>query len=330
MTQTLPLPQDHRVQGLQPTQGHTVAELLEAYGRDFLPTKAPNTQRQALYIHRWLAEELGSIPLERLTPLVLRSWRDSLRPVYKPSTIRRYMTAFSAVLSAGVEHYEWLTRHPLRKVAKPAMAPDREVCLEPDQLTRLLAACQQSRQPHLYVLVVLALSTGARKNELLQRTWSDMDLERGTIRLAHSKNGQGRPIPIVGPALPVLRQHAQRFGHSRWVFPRRDGQQPVYIDYAWRKACAHRGLKDLHLHDLRHTAASYMAMSGASLREIAEVLGHKSLRQTMKYTHLTDPHVRRVLQHMTDAHLRGVIAPQGAHLLHIETAPTGGVPHAEL
>ena len=60
---------------------------------------------------------------------------------------------------------------------------------------------------------------------------------------------------------------------------------------------------DLHFHDLRHTAASYLAMSGASQREIAEILGHGTLNQTMKYTHLTEPHTRGVLERMAQQHL---------------------------
>lgn len=290
------------------TQGHTVAELLEAYTRDYLPTKSPNTQYQETRILRWIAEDLGPIPLAQLSPLVLRSWFHSFRARLKPNSIRRYRNALSAALTAAVEDYAWIQKHPLRQVAKPPTPPDRERCLEADELTRLLAACQLSRNPHLSVVVVLALSTGARKNEILQRTWSDLDLERGSLRLARTKNGQGRPVPLVGPVLPLLRQHAQRFGSSRWVFPRLDGQKPIYIDYAWVTACRRAALEDLHLHDLRHTAASYLALSGASLRDIAEILGHRSLAQTFKYTHLSESHTRGVLARMAEQFLGAHVA----------------------
>jgi len=66
----------------------------------------------------------------------------------------------------------------------------------------------------------------------------------------------------------------------------------VFLDYAWRQACAQAGLVDFHFHDLRHTSASYLAMSGASLRDIAEILGHKSLKQTLKYIRTSSSRIR--------------------------------------
>jgi integrase len=285
-----------------PTTGHTLADVLHAYERDYLPRKAPTTQYQERLLFRWFSDELGAIALGDLSPLILRTWRDSLRPFYKPSTIRRYMTALSAVLTVAVQDLEWLATHPLRKVAPPPAPPGRERSLTPEQQARLLAACQASRNRHLYVAVVLALSTATRKNELLSRQWTDIDLERGLLRIPQSKNGARRAIPLVPQAVAVLRQHATQ-GQRGWVFPRADGRKPVLLDYAWRQARARAGLADFHFHDLRHTSASYLAMSGASLRDIAEILGHKSLTQTMKYTHLMEPHTRGIMERMAEKFL---------------------------
>ncbi len=304
------MPDPNRTSQSKPS--YTMADLLAAYEKDFLPLKALNTQRNERFCLRWFKEDLGTIPLQALSPLILRSWLDALAPYYKPASIRRYRIALSAVLTAGVQHYEWLTTHPLRKVRKLPTPPDRERCLTAAEQARLLTACQQSRNPYLYLAVVLALSTGARKNELLQRTWSDLDLERGLLHLRHTKNGDRRAVPIVGPALVLLRTQAQIPGRSRWVLPNRYGSKPMFLDYAWRQACLQARILDLHFHDLRHTAASFLAMSGASLREIAEILGHRSLRQTMKYTHLMEPHTRGVLQRMIQKHLTWPLGAEGA------------------
>jgi integrase len=297
--------------GPLPTPGRTLADLLEVYERDYLPLKAASSQYQEGLIFQWFRQDLGAIPLAHLTPLILRSWRDSLRAVYKPASIRRYMTVLSAVLTVGVDTLEWLPSHPLRKVAKPPAPPDRERCLTPDELVRLLAECQRSKNPHLYAVVVLALSTGARKNELLQRQWTDIDLERGLLSLPQTKNKERRAIPLVPQALEVLWGHARQ-RRSAWVFPRADGQKPVFQEYAWQYACQRAGITDFHFHDLRHSCASFLAVSGASLREIAEILGHRSLKQTMKYAHLVEPHTRGVLQTMADQFLGVVGSPPGA------------------
>ena len=284
-------------------QGPTVAELLEAYTRDFLPRKSPTPPYQEQLLLRWMTEQLGTIPVANLSPLVLRCWVDSCPGPWTPQTIRRYLTPLSAALTAAVTFYSWLDTHPLRKVILAPAPPPRERCLEADELAGLCAACQRSRSQHLYSVVVCALSTGARKNELLQRTWDDVDLARGTRRVPRTKNGTRRAVPLGGQALDLLRQQAQRRGASPWVFPRQDGQKPPRIDKAWETACMRAGVVDFHFHDLRHTAASYLAMSGASLREIAEILGHKTLNQTMRYAHLTEPYTRGVLQRMVAQYL---------------------------
>ena len=140
-----------------PTQGRTLADLLDAYERDYLPLKAPSSQYQERLMFRWFRADLGAIGLADLTPLILRTWRDGLRRHYQPGSIRRIMTVLSAVLTAGVDKYEWLPSQPLHKVPKPPAPPDRERCLTPEEQVRLLAECQRSKNPHLYVLVVVTL-----------------------------------------------------------------------------------------------------------------------------------------------------------------------------
>jgi integrase len=82
------------------------------------------------------------------------------------------------------------------------------------------------------------------------------------------------------------------------VFPRDDGHGPRDIDYAWTIARKAAGITDFHFHDLRHTFASYMAMAGASLWEIADVLGHAKIQQTMAYSHLIEGHTTAAVQRM--------------------------------
>lgn len=291
-------------------QAHTLAELLQAYERDYLPHLAPRTQYHYPLLFRKLAAQYGRLPLEELTPRWGKAWRQTLSRQYQPDTVRNYMGILSGVLTVAVEDYEWLAANPLRTVRKPPAQKGRLRFLSDEERERLLAACQQSPQPFLYLLVVLAISTGARKNELLQLRWPDIDLERGSLRLAVTKNKQGRAVPVTGLALALLRQHAaSRAAASSWVFPRADGYKPVLIDHSWRCARRRAGLQDFVFHDLRHTAASYLAMSGASLREIAEVLGHTNIQRTMKYAHLVASHTTSVVERMT-THIFGEAAEE--------------------
>jgi integrase len=83
------------------------------------------------------------------------------------------------------------------------------------------------------------------------------------------------------------------------LFPRADGQKPLDIRYAWAQALQTAGITDCRFHDLRHSCASYLAMSGASLVEIAAVLGHKTLQMVQRYAHLSDAHTAGVVGRMT-------------------------------
>lgn len=277
----------------------TVGDLLTAYEREYLPSKALTTQYQQRRLFMWLRQELGFMLLTDLTPAFLRQWRDILSKRYAPGTVRRYMTALSTPLAIAVKDYEWLDKNPLDQVKKPSEPPGRVRFLSDEEREKLLAACAISRNPHLYTLVLLALSTGARKEELRQLRWRDLDLERGVMRISRSKNKTKRSIPLLGPVLLLLRTCGIDQSQNGWVFARHDGLQPLFCDHAWVTACTRAGLVDCHFHDLRHTAASYLAMGGASLREIAEVLGHKKLEMTMRYSHLTDSHVKGVLERLT-------------------------------
>ena len=79
------------------------------------------------------------------------------------------------------------------------------------------------------------------------------------------------------------------------------GTQPMCKCRAWGNAVERAGIANFRFHDLRHSAASYLAMNGASLAEIAEVLGHKTLAMVKRYAHLTEAHTKSVVERMNRA-----------------------------
>jgi integrase len=276
---------------------HSFNELLLRYQQEYFPHLTPGTRYAYGLLFRRLGKRYGELAVETLTPDVLRAWRDELQQTRTSGTVRVYMGALAGALRFAVEELEWLPSHPMARVRKPPKAPERVRFLDEDERSRLLAACQQSRNPFLSTLVLLALTTGARKNELRRLQWTDVDLRQGFLKLSRTKNGEKRSVPVVGPALDRLRAQAEA-ARPGWVFPSHRSTGPVGFQKAWERARDRAGLLDFRWHDLRHTAASYLAMSGASLREIAEILGHKTLQQTMKYAHLTAPHTTGIVERM--------------------------------
>ncbi len=286
---------------------YTVSDLLTAYEQEYLPTKSPITDYQSRRYFVRLRRELGAMLLTDLTPAFLRQWRDTLASRHSPGTVRRYLHLLSGPLSVAVRDYEWLASHPLRKVRKPPEPSSRVRFLSDEERVNLLNACQISRNPHLYTIVLLALSIGARKEQIRGLRWRDLELERGSVRVGTSKRTRPRSVPLLGPVVPLLQR--QRLGQKPdgWVFARHDGRKPISFDAAFLVACKRARVDDFHFHDLRHSCASYLAMSGATLRDIMEVLGHKTMSMAAKYAHLTEQHTAGVLQRMADQFLAGLL-----------------------
>lgn len=284
----------------------TLADLLDVYERDFLPLQAPTTAYKKHCLYRHYRANFGHLLLTEITPAWLRVLRDQLALGHKPGTVRVYMDALSAALTVAVKNLDWLDEHPMRKVQKLPDLERRVRFLSTEECTRLLRACRRSNESRLYPVALLALCTGARKTELLTLRRSDLDLEDGYIHIRKTKNGHPRTVPLTGAALEHLSKPIFRImPPDAWLFPGPRRGRPTRIDYAWDKARKAAGLSDVRLHDLRHTAASYLAMSGATLLEIGEILGHRTMQMVKRYAHFTREHTRNVAERMTQQYLPG-------------------------
>ena len=207
--------------------------------------------------------------------------------------VNRYQAALSACLAYAVKHLQWLERNPCERVAKSKENNGRVRFLSDEERVRLLDACR----PHddLYLAVVMALTTGARQAEIMTLQWGQIDFKRQVITLYETKNGDRRAIPLVGEAFALLKKRSKvRDLKDDRLFPptaKAKKAQSLDLRQPWEAALKTAGIPDFHWHDLRHTAASYLAMSGVSLVEIAKVLGHRTLQMVARYSHLSNEHI---------------------------------------
>jgi integrase len=280
----------------------TLEDLIDRYTQTVLPHKKRGSiavQRPRL---RWWREQIGPLRLADVTPAVLAEQRDILSQRLAPGTVEQYLLAVSHAFTVAVREWQWLTSNPVHNVSKPRKPKGRIRYLDDGERERLLAACKASDATWLHPLVVLALSTGCRKMELLRLCWTDVDLQRVTITLHDTKNSEPRTVPLVGPALTLMHEHAKvRCIDSALVFPARNGMRPVNIERVWTTARQQAKLKDFRFHDLRHSTGSYLAMSGASPRDIMEILGHRDIKTSMRYVHLSQQHTAGVVARMNAA-----------------------------
>jgi len=310
----------------------TLKDVIERYRKEIVPHKAASTQRaEKTYVNYWertLGEyALSYIDAELITDEInkLSNSGDTRRkidddekdgePKATPKlksrkTIKHYRDTL-AVLFGFAKKWGWTGMNPMDSVSRiTKIRNERMRYLDDDERKALLEACKASENAQLYTIVVFALSTGSRKSEALNLTLDDLDLKRGMAIFRNTKNGDTRAVPVVGHLKALLEEQVKmvaaqyaKLEHKppkRWLFPRRDGQLPIDIRTAWENARDKAGLIDFRFHDLRHSTASYLAMNGASQLEIAEVLGHRTLQMVRRYAHLSESHVRGLVEQLDE------------------------------
>jgi integrase len=283
----------------------TVKDLINQYRKKQLPKRGKDKETVEPHL-KWWEGEIGHLLLADVTSVTMAECRDKLldkevkgRKV-KNATVVRYLASISVCFTYAIEDLGWLSNNPVRAIKKPRPERGRVRFLSQDERKRLLDACQQSTSPYLYPVVLFALHTGARRGEILNLRWKDIDLKSRTARFEDTKNGERRSVPLSQELASTLAEmNKVRRIDTDLVFPRADGKAPIQVKKYFPKAVATAELEDFRFHDLRHTAASYLAMSGATLVDIAQILGHKTMAMVKRYSHLTEQHTRTAVERMT-------------------------------
>ena len=286
---------------------HTLSELVDRYIRDVLPQKPKSRHLQTAQL-KWWKEQLGQYTLADVTPSLIVECRDRLAAgavrgakQRSPGTVNRYLAALSHAFTTAVREWGWVEDSPVRKVSKLKEPQGRVRFLSDEERARLLEACRASRNRYLYPAVVFSLSTGVRQGELLRLNWADVDLDRHVVVLHETKSGERRAVPLEGHALAVMLELSKvRRIDTPFVFPGRMSDTPMVLRTSWEHALRRADIDDFRWHDLRHSTASYLAMNGASLAEIAEVLGHKTLQMVKRYSHFSKQHTAGVVASMNE------------------------------
>jgi integrase len=143
-----------------------------------------------------------------------------------------------------------------------------------------------------------------RKSEILTLKWGQ--IRNGFIYLVKTKTNERREIPVNNELASLFREIREEQGYgglidakreqelsSKYVFSHGGGSKPMKdINAPWWAALRKAKIDNFHFHDLRHTFASYLVMRGATLKDVQELLGHKTANMTLRYAHLSQEHKR--------------------------------------
>ena len=142
----------------------------------------------------------------------------------------------------------------------------------------------------------MALSTGARRGELLGLRWRDINFKNQTAMLHDTKNGKPRVLPLLTSIINELQLFSKvRRLDNELVFSGKKSGKSYTIEKPWKKALKQAHIENFRFHDLRHSCASYLAMSGVSEITIATLLGHQTMSMVKRYSHLNTQYKQQVV-----------------------------------
>ncbi|MBU2804996.1 site-specific integrase [Acidithiobacillus ferridurans] len=271
-------------------EGTTLAECLERYATEVIPTKKGDGRRELGFIRQWQARPIAC---RFMSAIRGRDIADAIREMEtegkSPNTIRLHLAQLSHLFA--VAKVEWEMEgldNPVESVRKPRLPQGRERRLVDDEECRLLTGCQ-SVNPELHIIVRLAIETAMRQGEIIGMTWAMVDMKRRVVHLPDSKNGVARDVPLSSVAEQVLTALPRRIDGKVWTYTQ-DGMRA-----SWRRALKHAGIEGLRFHDLRHEATSRLFEKGLNPMQVAAITGHKTLQMLKRYTHLRAEDLAKLL-----------------------------------
>lgn len=258
--------------------------------------KAKSTHRRELYQSRSLHYFFGRT-LKEITPALAAQFRDKRMGEVQPATVIKDLNLLSHIYTTAIREWGVEATNPVTIIRKPKTPPGRLRFLTNGEIVKLLEESRKGHRSNLYHFILLQLHTGMRPSEGAGLIWSQIDFDRRIIDLRETKTDPRR-VPLTVPAIEMLASLVPSGGYDcrDYVFLPRNPKMSYrlrpnqYFRESFEEALRRANIEDFHMHDLRHTAASYMIMNGVDLRTVADILGHKTIAMTMRYTHLLDDH----------------------------------------
>ena len=246
------------------------------------------------YLIGQLLEKFANLPLRRITPALLTEFQtDYLNRGLKNSSVNKKVLLFKAMIVWAAENgmVERDISDKLKKVKALKDDSKRLRFLSVEESKTLVDACA----PYFRPVIVMALTTGMRKREILKLRWDQVDLDHGFILLEDTKNGERREVPVV-PKLKKVLEELQKHEGCPYVFPNTGTMLPFWSgDKPFANALSKAKITNFHFHDLRHTYASHLVMSGIDLTTVMHLMGHKSIKMTLRYSHLAPSHKKKAM-----------------------------------
>jgi len=245
--------------------------------------KRDRTSLRALYRH------FENLRLNDITPWHIEKYKLKRKKEVSEASVNRELACLKHLFSMAIK-WNKATVNPVKEVKLFRERNQRLRYLTIDEEKRLLDECNEYLRP----IVITALHTGMRKSEILNLRWNQVDFERECVVVVYAKNDEVREIPMSATLTDCL-THVKVLSKGEYVFSRQEEEPPKSIRTAFENAVKRAELGDFHFHDIRHAFASRLIMSGVDLLTVKELLGHKTITMTMRYSHLSQEHKKKAI-----------------------------------
>jgi len=277
----------------------TLSDLLDKYVNEYsTPNKAPGTAKNDTCMVKDMKEFFGDKLLNKVTPSLISAYKTKCREEgLSAASINHRRTLLHQAFKLAVREWEWCQTNPVEKVSREKVRNERDRWLTLDEEKRLIEKSilfptlkDNETEPRYWLqeVVVFALNTGMRQDEILSLEWTAIDLFRKTVTVVKSKNGEKRTIPLNQKAFELLKEKSKvRHIRSSYVFTSEAGTKILRRNLlrAFYNVLDRAKIEDFRFHDLRHTFATRLAQAGVDLYKIAKLLGHKDIKMTQRYSH---------------------------------------------
>ena len=225
-----------------------------------------------------------------ITPQMIERYKSKRLETVSPASVNRELSTLKNMYTMAIK-WGYAKTNPVKEVKLLKEPPGRLRYLKTEVVKALFVSCSD----HIGPIIVTALNTGMRKSELQHLKWANVDFRNQKIAVINAKNNESRIIPINKTLYNELHP-LSKSSKGEYIFSDRNGRPYGDIKKSFLKALEKAKINDFRFHDLRHTFGSYLVMQGVDLKTVQQIMGHKDIRTTMRYAHLSPEYVQKAVE----------------------------------
>ena len=308
--------EDKRSLRQESTLGEVFKRYMVEYAKPHKKSWEIDEQRYNVHLIHWQNKKLSAIKKQHVQKLLVyiadhqrmiegidKVGRRKVKKVGGKGASNQILRLLRKVFNLAID-WGWDGYNPCTRI-KEYKSKSRDRFLEGDERPKFFEALGEEPNTTARDYILASLLTGARRTNVLEMRWDEINLERKEWLIPETKNGESQRLPLISAMLTLLKDRKVKGGDSEWVFPSHGSTGHLTNpDKTWKRVLSRAGIEDVRgtwLRDLRRSMVSWQANTGASLSVIGKSLNHKNVNTTAIYARLAMDPVRESMEKAASA-----------------------------